>query len=107
MKMRLLSFVGALALSAAPAFAVECTFVTECFDADGCSETAFSLSIEDQGGQVNLVSYAETVPVTRSEVDPGYVYVGVDTAATHLLTRSPGGDARYSVHFYDGTFVVA
>ncbi len=109
MRMRNLSIFEAVmigAVLAGPAVAQTCSFTTECFDGDGCSETSFSFEIETEGGATRLVSDAETIPLSQGGSDETRVYVGVTESAFHLLTHSAEGEARYSTHIYDGPLML-
>ena len=91
-----------LALSTGTALAEQCTFTTECFEAEACSDTSFSLTIE--GGA--LITDAETIPVSSGGSDATTVYVGYTPSAFHILTREKGARARYSTHIFDGLMMV-
>jgi hypothetical protein len=84
----------------------QCSFTSECFESESCSETSFDLSIEETDGQVSLVSDAETVPVTSSGNDDFRIYVGGNENAHHLLSLGSDGTARYSTHINGGPLMV-
>ncbi len=85
----------AFALMAGPAFAdTTCTFTTECFDGEGCSDTSFTFSLTDAG---EIVSDAETFAVTETTVGGASVWFGTTGSGAHLLSLSEEG-ARYSAH---------
>lgn len=96
----------ALLLSASTALAMNCTFTTECFESESCSESAFTVSVEENGGATLLVSDAETIPVSVGGSDDVRIYVGVTESAFHLMSRGSNGIARYSTHLYDGPIMV-
>lgn len=100
--MRFLAAMTGLALSTAPAFTETCTFTQECFEAEGCSETTFSMEID--GNQ--MITDAETIPVSNGGSLTTRVSVGYSQSAFHVLTRETGGAARYSTHIFDGPLMV-
>jgi hypothetical protein len=103
-----LTFTLAAALLAQPlaAESYQCSFTTECFEAESCSETAFNMSIEDNNGQFSLVSDAETIATTTGGSDALKIYVGYTSSAFHLMSRSTDGPARYSTHIFEGPLMV-
>lgn len=100
-KSMLLGLVSALAVCNV-AQAEVCTFVTECFEGDGCYETQFEMTIDGN----ELITDAETIPVTTGGSDTVNVFVGYSNSAFHVLTREIGGAARYSTHIFDGVLMV-
>ena len=95
-----------LMLLPASAVAMECTFTTECFESETCSESAFTVAIEEKDGATLLVSDAETIPASVGGSETVRVYVGVTDSAFHLMSRGADGVARYSTHLYDGPLMV-
>ncbi len=79
-----------------------CTFTTECFENEACTESTFSMAIEGN----TLVTDAETISVTSGGSDTKGVFVGYTESAFHVLTREKGGAARYSTHIFDGVLMV-
>ncbi len=98
----ILKAVMALAVCSAPAIAETCTFTQECFEAEGCSETTFSMEIE--GNQ--MITDAETIPVSTGGSETIRISVGYSASAFHVLTRETGGAARYSTHLFEGPLMV-
>lgn len=94
-------------LFAAPVAAAQCDFTTECFDGEGCSETAFSLKLEQGETELEIVTDAETIPVSQGGNTATQIYVGITSNAFHLLTRTQDGPSRYTTHIYDGPFIVS
>jgi len=92
----------AVCLSASNVAAEVCTFVTECFEGDGCYETNFEMTVEDD----KLITDAETIPVGTGGSDTVNVFVGYTDSAFHVLTREINGQARYSTHIFDGILMV-
>lgn len=99
--------LGATVLCTGPALAAICTFSTECFEGDGCTETSFQVEIvgNAEGGAL-LITDAETVPLSQGGSPETRVYVGITQSAFHLITQSAAGDVRYSNHIYDGPLMV-
>ena len=85
----------------------QCTFTTECFESEICTDTSFSMAIEQTEGKTALVSDAETVTASVGGSDTVRVYVGVTDSAFHLMSRAADGTARYSTHLYEGPMVVS
>ncbi len=98
-----LTLICGFFLSAGAVVAETCTFTTECFEAENCSETDFSM-IVDRG---KILTDAETIPVTRGGSDEVAVYVGFSGSAFHLLTHNANGFARYTTHIFSGPMVVS
>ncbi len=104
---RVFNAVTGLVICAAPAFGGTCIFKQECFEGDGCAETAFSMEID--GNQ--MITDAETTPLSAIPTDAdgsdvARVSVGHTASAIHVLTRQVGGDARYSTHIFDGPLMI-
>ena len=93
-------------LSPVSALAMECTFTTECFESETCSESAFTVAIEEKDGATLLVSDAETITASVGGSDTVRIYVGVTDSAFHIMSRAADGVARYSTHLYDGPMMV-
>jgi len=91
-----------LAVVTAPAVAETCTFTQECFEAEGCSDTAFSMQIDGN----EMITDAETIPVSTGGSETTRVSVGYTASAFHVLTRETDGGARYSTHIFDGPLMV-
>lgn len=88
---------------ATSAFAGEnCTFTQECFEAEACTETYFTMAIEGD----TLVTDAETISVNTGGSDTVGVFVGYTSSAFHVLTREKNGPARYATHIFDGVMMV-
>lgn len=97
-----------LSFLAAPSMAetVKCSFTTECYEAEACSETAFDLSIEDADGKTAIVTDARTIPTSIGGSEAVRIYVGVTDDAFHLISRASGGATRYTTHIYEGPMMV-
>ncbi len=96
----------ALLLSASPALSAACAFTSECFDGEGCSETSFSMTLEQSGGEVLMTTDAETIPLSQGGNTATQIYVGITENAFHLLTVTEAGPSRYTTHIYDGPLAV-
>ncbi|WP_095589654.1 hypothetical protein [Actibacterium ureilyticum] len=88
------------ALAALPAAARDCTFATECFEAEACADTQFSVTISDDG--TTLVTDFGDLAVVFAD---GPVLVAQDANATYLLTDLPEG-ARLSTQMTGSPMVV-
>lgn len=86
----------------APLAAQTCTFTSECFEAEACGDTSFSMSVENGA----MVTDAETIPVSQGGSAETRVFVGVTASAFHVLTAGSDGTARYSTHIFDGPLMV-
>ncbi|SHE29831.1 hypothetical protein SAMN05444273_10117 [Litoreibacter ascidiaceicola] len=106
MKPILIPLASCAALLGTPVLADTCTFTTECFEAEACADSAFSVAIEQKDGATLLVSDAESFPVSVGGSDAVRIYVGVTESAFHLMSRATDGTARYSTHLYDGPLMV-
>lgn len=103
-----------LTIETAPAqmdVAKQCTFTVECFDGDGCEETAFNTSLEGRAGgmsasdmvaDVKLVTDAETTVLIGVISNGTYSLSGGNFSARHLMTIAASGDTRYTLHLADG-----
>ena len=87
-------------LTALPAAAGDCTFTTECFEAEACAQTQFSVTISDDAA--TLVTDFGDLAVVFAE---GPVLVAQDANATYLLTTLPEG-ARLSTQMTGSPMVV-
>lgn len=94
--------LGSIALFPASGLAEICVFTSECFESEACSETEFSVVIEDG----RLTTDAETIPVTSGGSETVNVFVGYTASAFHVLTRETDGGARYSTHIFEGPLMV-
>lgn len=78
-----------------------CTFVTECFETESCSETEYAVDIAagpNGPDHVQLVTPSETLDATLAgSMDLGLLMAMGETAL-HVISTSTSGDARYSVH---------
>jgi hypothetical protein len=100
--MKFLPVVLITLLTAAPALAETCTFTTECFEGEACSDANYTVTID--GAQ--LITDAETISVGIGGSNELSVYAGATQNAFHLLTRTKAGDARYATHIFDGPLMV-
>lgn len=95
---------------ASTAHAQTCTFTSECFDTEECTETDYELTIaHDDHGAPILESIAENLHVTAigGDGDTHTTFIASTNAATHLLTRTTDGSARYTVHMADGPLMLS
>ena len=64
------------------------------------------MGIETSDAGTQLITDAETIPVTLGGSDAVRVYVGVTESAFHLLTHTADGPARYTTHLFDGPLMI-
>ena len=96
--------------------ALTCSFVTECYEGEGCAETAFDLSIEGRAGglvptdlmvEAQIVADAGTAEMLGLRASGAYSLSGGEFAARHMMTIAPDGAARYTVHYADGPMMIS
>ena len=100
--MHLLKILAVLCLASA-AHAQTCTFTTECFEADGCSDTNYEITINGD----TLVTISDTIPVQVSSTDTTTVYTGIKGTIAHMLSVNSDGPARYTSHIFGGPLVIS
>lgn len=113
MKCNLLPSLVFLALAPAPAIAtsqvVQCSFDTECYEAEACDRAGFSLRLSagEADGEIVMRSPGETVTGRAGGTDETSLTWTAETeSAAHLLSWGSDGSARYSVHLLLGPEVV-
>jgi len=107
--MRILTIAALLTCIATAARAETCTFTTECFEGDDCTETEFEMTVgTGDDGATTLETISETLRVTATvSDDETYSTVTADAeGAEHRLTRTTGGDALYAVTLTDGPMTI-
>ncbi len=108
--MRTLSTAAFMVCMATAAHAMECTFTTECFDGEACAETDLEMTVaHNDHGLPTLETISETLHVTAIAGDgkTHSTLTATGEGAIHMLTRSTGGDARYTVHLTEGPIVIS
>lgn len=88
---------------------VQCSFATECYEAEACDGAAFSfrLSAGEAEGEVLMRSAGETVAGLAGGTDAtALTWTAQTESAAHLLSWGAEGAARYSVHLLLGPEVV-
>ncbi len=84
-----------------------CTFTTECYETEECTFTDFTVDVAlgNVPGDASLLP--DTGPAEgKAELVGDMLMVSAkDTNGAYLLTRSPGGLAKLSVH-YGGTHLM-
>ena len=87
-------------LIALPVFAQDCTFTTECFEAEPCQDTNFSLSA--QLGEAKLVTdFGDLTVVGVKSEAPLTTVFATGEGAEYLLSRTANA-ARFTAHSNDG-----
>ncbi|MEP5152539.1 hypothetical protein [Planktotalea sp.] len=98
------------------AIALQCTFATECFEGEACTDTTFEMEVSGRAGglvetdmvvEANLVSVNGTTPVLGVRSGTAMSLSGGTFDARELLTIATGGDARYSLHYVEGPLVIS
>ena len=103
-----------LSLETAPAqqtFEKNCQMLSECYDTDGCADTTYSMKLEGRAGGLTaddmvlaatLTDDSETIEMLGTLTSSATLLSDVGTNARRILTISPDGQARFTVHFIDG-----
>lgn len=89
---------------ASQAAAFECTFTTECFETDSCSDTQFSMDV-DVPLQTVTTDFGDLGVVAVQSKDGNFILFASGDGAEYMLTTNEGG-ARLSTHLTDGPMVV-
>ena len=121
--MQFCSVPAALALWLVPGIAMadlSCRFEQECLEGESCAESGYELQVVPQDAMVDdiepgavaqalgdqaIVDDAgrfDVLPLGRRDGEKSWF--GISAAGAHLLTVSPQGAARYSVHFEGAEF---
>ena len=94
--------------------ALQCAFVTECFEGDGCSDTAFDAQLTGKSGGlaadamvalVKMSSVSGDVELLGTASNDRISLTGGPLEARHMVTLS-GQNARYTVHYVDGPMAI-
>lgn len=110
--MKTLYFI--MAFLASPAWAggdifAQCQFDQECLEGESCNSTSFELTVRHSDAMAfELETIAESVPgivFDNRHPDAASTLLAASATAHHLLTISPEGAARYTVHM-QGPFAV-
>lgn len=92
----------ALPLSSAAARAdTLCQFETECYETESCAETNLSLSfVNGPNGpdHIQLVTDSETLDAFAMGSEALGHIAAISESAFHLISITPLGQARYSIH---------
>ena len=85
------------------AFALECTFTTECYENEACQETAYELTLtrSDDYQSAEVESVTGTFKTQAYNFQGMSSYAGFTDNTLHLISHSANGDARYAVHTGD------
>ncbi|MCK0143681.1 hypothetical protein [Aliiroseovarius sp. F20344] len=99
-----LTFALILSTLSLPAFAQECLFETECYEADACQETAFSLTA-DLDGERLITDFGDLTIVAAKQSGALTTIFSTGDGAEYLLSRN-GDTARFTAHANDGPTVI-
>lgn len=94
-----------LTLLAVPAIAQDCVFETECYEADACQETAFSLTA-DLDGERLITDFGDLTIVAAKHSGALTTLFATGDGAEYLLSRN-GDTARFTAHANDGPTVIS
>ena len=89
-----------LALSPAPLLAQDCTFVTECYEADACQDTTFALTADLQGERL-ITDFGDLTVVATKQAGRLTTLFATGDGAEYLLSRN-GDTARFTAHSNEG-----
>jgi|GEM_PF-6015035 hypothetical protein len=87
------------------AIAAECRFVSECYEADGCYETEYDLTLNLTSDTARVETIAGTFDAAAAAGDGIVTITGQGLGMMHMLTLADGGDARYAVQMGDASGV--
>jgi len=105
--MRQLVAILAFSTMGTSAFAAsQCTFTTECYEAEPCQDTTFGLTFRAGTGgpnEMELVTDAETIGVAVGGNGQIAHLAGMTKTGFYVLTlASANGAARFTTHLADG-----
>lgn len=94
--MRHFMTAGLIALTATPALAgTTCTFALECYEAEACAESTFTLDVTETG----FSSLFGDMEILNQDSDAySATYYAMGPGARYLLSTAPDGGARFTVH---------
>ena len=85
-----------LALSPLPIMAQDCSFVTECYEAEACQDTAFSLTADLRGERL-ITDFGDLTIVAAKQSGALTTLFATGDGAEYLLSRN-GDAARFTAH---------
>lgn len=95
---------------------LQCTFASECFEAESCAATTFTGELVGRAGGINnvdMVVQAEFITeigdtlLLGARSGKAISLIGGDFDARHLLTIAADGGARYTLHYADGPMAIS
>ena len=89
-----------LALSPLPLVAQDCNFLTECYEAEACQDTAFSLTA-DLPGERLVTDFGDLTIVAAKRAGRLTTLFATGDGAEYLLSRN-GDAARFTAHANEG-----
>lgn len=99
------SLLPLLIISALPAAAQDCSFDTECYEAEACQPTSFALSV-DLAGEKLVTDFGDLQIVAAKTTPPLTTLFATGDGAEYLLSRS-GDTARFTAHANEGPAVIS
>ncbi len=96
--------------------ALSCAFVSECFEAESCADTTFSVALNgravgvkaiDMPVEFEMISDTGTTTLIGVRSSAAYSLSGGAFQARHLMTIAEGGAARYTLHYADGPMAIS
>ena len=94
-----------LGFGAASANAFECVFITECYEAEGCSGTTFNIEVDIHAEAVST-DFGDLQIVAVKETDVVTTLFATGDGAEYLLSLTPRA-ARFTAHNNSGPEVIS
>ncbi len=90
---------------------LDCSFTTECFETEACSDTDYTFSLArttDTDALWQMTTPSETLPAMpyRPEGAGLVIVTGEGAGAAHITALSDDGKARYVTMLHDGPMLV-
>jgi len=102
--MRIFSILLAVWVITMPALAQECTFTSECYEAESCQDTSFSVSV-DMNNEKLVTDFGDlTIVATKTDGGATTIFATGD-GAEYLMSRNANA-ARLSTHMTEGPEVI-
>ena len=97
-------FAAVLALCAGPALALECTFTTECMEAEACGETEFSASFATDD-EALVTDFGDLSIESIVEDEDQITVFATGEGANYMLTVVEN-DGRMAVHMTEDSMMI-
>lgn len=89
-----------MAATALPAHAQDCTFTTECYEAEACQDASFALTA-DLANDTLVTEFGDLSVIAVKNRDAITTLFATGEGAEYLLSRN-GDTARFTAHSNDG-----